>query len=507
MYIAGDMDEKALIVKHLQKNLEAILTRLYNLLEERTQCLKYLAVTDSDIGRTSLYELLVRKINDLNTNVETTVKVSKEEIGKLVTEATRHERKAEEAMVKCTETAQRLEREIARLNILLAQAKEGHVEEVLSSKTSSGTQVEQVWFSRDCCIQVELSGEKRPPVLCMEPILTVDVCHDVANVIPGRQSVLSSVHDDNQEKGNSKLESPNSKMNGNLTPSNLNGQFTPIEPLVLNHINGDAGSTTSFDTDTTESEFSIRKGLTGMPLALQHREYTHLTFQERDKFTVNTLKNQVNDLAVKLRKAKGDLDFYEKQIISDNAHSYDDPFLHSTGMHNGGNKNNKARASLWKDTRNKNKVAVSDDKMSMLETKSNGEVTARSGYTHRSSDSVKTTSKSDGYLSGIKQDILPNQKANYKPPDSLYMKSHFRKVHAGATERGQGLTNGTTRCLRCHKIYTARENHKMSCRYHPKSKKKIEKYDHRGKLLMVTYIFECCMQRTDAAGCCIGEHV
>ena len=62
------------------------------------------------------------------------------------------------------------------------------------------------------------------------------------------------------------------------------------------------------------------------------------------------------------------------------------------------------------------------------------------------------------------------------------------------------------RCGRCGKLFKASENHKLCCRYHPKGQQKVEKYDGRGRLLRVTHIWQCCMQRAEAPGCSVDEH-
>ena len=106
----------------------------------------------------------------------------------------------------------------------------------------------------------------------------------------------------------------------------------------------------------------------------------------------------------------------------------------------------------------------------------------------------------DGFLSGTRKDILP---AVYRSPDVVMLKAHLRKRQAAPV----GASNSTTRCLRCHKLYKVRDNHRKACRYHARGKRKIEKYDNNGKLVTVTYLWECCLQATDAHGCSTGEHI
>ena len=67
--------------------------------------------------------------------------------------------------------------------------------------------------------------------------------------------------------------------------------------------------------------------------------------------------------------------------------------------------------------------------------------------------------------------------------------------------------NSSAKCLRCHRLYKVHENTARACRFHPKSKKKMEKYDITGKLLTLSYLWECCQQGPEVQGCTSGEHV
>ena len=139
----------------------------------------------------------------------------------------------------------------------------------------------------------------------------------------------------------------------------------------------------------------------------------------------------------------------------------------------------------------------------------------KSPVTTKSLDSSGTiiddSNEINGYLSGIQQEIIFPKESKLKTSESLYLHNHFRKSKGTKRverEKGGFVTSSvTTKCLRCHKVYTVRDNHKMACRYHPKSKKKIEKYDDKGKLVMVNFIWECCLQKPESLGCSSGEHI
>jgi hypothetical protein len=93
-------------------------------------------------------------------------------------------------------------------------------------------------------------------------------------------------------------------------------------------------------------------------------------------------------------------------------------------------------------------------------------------------------------LCGVKKNILPSIDEVESP-----------------ISPSQKLTKYTGKCLRCHKVYKIKDNHRLACNYHPKAKQTVEKYDTDGKLLRITYLWECCLQRSEAPGCCTGAHV
>ncbi|XP_059175469.1 uncharacterized protein LOC131955365 [Physella acuta] len=64
-----------------------------------------------------------------------------------------------------------------------------------------------------------------------------------------------------------------------------------------------------------------------------------------------------------------------------------------------------------------------------------------------------------------------------------------------------------SKCLRCQKLFSAVDNHKLACYYHTKEKERIEHYDPSGKLVRVMYAWMCCRQPQEIDGCCYGQHI
>lgn len=85
--------------------------------------------------------------------------------------------------------------------------------------------------------------------------------------------------------------------------------------------------------------------------------------------------------------------------------------------------------------------------------------------------------------------------------------SMLKHVHIGRQINTNQHRAAVLQCLRCHRLYTQKDNHKMACHFHPRGKLKVEKYDSAGKLEKVQYMWECCKQKPDAPPCCHGEHV
>ena len=169
------------------------------------------------------------------------------------------------------------------------------------------------------------------------------------------------------------------------------------------------------------------------------------------KRTVETLRGQVVEFAERLAEAKGEVDQYEKQI------------------------------AWMKTTPHMNLIKYEIDQIR--------------------NQNNQSPNYDDGFLSGTRKDILP---VVYRSPDVLLLKSHLRKKHKFSPT---GAANNTHRCLRCYRLYKVKDNHKKACKYHPRGKKKIEKYNGKGKLVTVAFLWECCMQATDALGCSAGEHI
>ena len=64
-----------------------------------------------------------------------------------------------------------------------------------------------------------------------------------------------------------------------------------------------------------------------------------------------------------------------------------------------------------------------------------------------------------------------------------------------------------SKCLRCQKLFTATDNHKLACCYHGKGKERMEVYSDGGQLVRVHYVWKCCNQQAESDGCCYGHHV
>ncbi|KAK7091121.1 uncharacterized protein [Littorina saxatilis] len=64
-----------------------------------------------------------------------------------------------------------------------------------------------------------------------------------------------------------------------------------------------------------------------------------------------------------------------------------------------------------------------------------------------------------------------------------------------------------SKCLRCQRLFTATDNHKLACVFHGRGKERLEVYSDGGQLVKVKYVWKCCHQRGDTDGCCYGHHV
>ncbi len=83
----------------------------------------------------------------------------------------------------------------------------------------------------------------------------------------------------------------------------------------------------------------------------------------------------------------------------------------------------------------------------------------------------------------------------------------IRRSHTTLSKEVLSSGSSTSQCLRCHKVYRHIENNKAACKYHPKGKQTIERYDDAGRLVKISQVWECCQLISSAQGCHIGEHV
>ena len=111
---------------------------------------------------------------------------------------------------------------------------------------------------------------------------------------------------------------------------------------------------------------------------------------------------------------------------------------------------------------------------------------------------------SEGYLAGSKKGVTVGGE---RDADIMMMHAKLRRSQPGKAGDKARYLGSTAKCLRCQKLYRSKDNHQKACRFHPKGKHKLEKYDIHGKLARVTFLWECCMQGVDSAGCSLGEHV
>ncbi|XP_064652069.1 uncharacterized protein LOC135502857 [Lineus longissimus] len=115
-----------------------------------------------------------------------------------------------------------------------------------------------------------------------------------------------------------------------------------------------------------------------------------------------------------------------------------------------------------------------------------------------------------------------NDAAKFTQKDSLSVMSHSLPAigpeninQNGNEDVGLSLDSilfppaktSVSRCLRCKRLYRLQDNHKKACRYHPKSKRKVEKYSDNGKLQNVTFVWDCCHGDAENDGCCADEHI
>lgn len=92
---------------------------------------------------------------------------------------------------------------------------------------------------------------------------------------------------------------------------------------------------------------------------------------------------------------------------------------------------------------------------------------------------------------------LPTSQSTTTPP-------HLQQQQQQQQQRGK-IKQGET-CFRCKSIYRVKENQKLSCCYHPKGKKRVERLDETGKLIKNVFIWQCCNRSLESAGCTFGLH-
>ena len=101
---------------------------------------------------------------------------------------------------------------------------------------------------------------------------------------------------------------------------------------------------------------------------------------------------------------------------------------------------------------------------------------------------------------------LNSRKSEDNSSDSVTMMSTDETPPAAAAAFGMAKTS-VSRCLRCQRLYRLQDNHKRACHYHPKAKKKFEKYTATGRLVNVMFMWECCKRDGDQDGCCTDQHI
>ena len=72
---------------------------------------------------------------------------------------------------------------------------------------------------------------------------------------------------------------------------------------------------------------------------------------------------------------------------------------------------------------------------------------------------------------------------------------------------GRSTSRVIAKCLRCNKLYNVTNKHGNACHYHTGRKRQVEKYDGRGRLICVTFVWQCCQRHIDAVGCNVGKHI
>ena len=182
--------------------------------------------------------------------------------------------------------------------------------------------------------------------------------------------------------------------------------------------------------------------------------------------SIQNLRSQVVDFAKSLEKAREEISHQQGTTNK------------KAGMLQGNNNNNKTSR-------------LNNDN----QTKNNSPEATQSRFNDSSS-----------YLGGVSLSNNNRKQGLPMMPESRHSLTSTT-VNGSVTKPETTPSQPTSKCLRCHKVYKIKDNHKLACRYHPKGRKKIEKYDANGKLSKVAFIWECCLHKSEALGCCNGEHM
>ena len=111
----------------------------------------------------------------------------------------------------------------------------------------------------------------------------------------------------------------------------------------------------------------------------------------------------------------------------------------------------------------------------------------------------RKAAKDNGVVSGVNQVAKWASRTSRKQTKAASGGQFSRFRHTG---RGM-----VAKCLRCNKLFSSIDNHKLACCYHVKEKERVEHYDQDGRLIRVIYAWRCCQQPQESDGCCYGQHV
>ena len=75
LYAAVETDEKTNILKHLEKNVDAILRRIHNLLEERSECFKVLSMNQRKWKDIKLQDLIRNQMSQYEEKLSNAIAI------------------------------------------------------------------------------------------------------------------------------------------------------------------------------------------------------------------------------------------------------------------------------------------------------------------------------------------------------------------------------------------------------------------------------------------------